>query len=60
MHVSDRVMRQTIDLYPHEQLRAISNKIDCSVLKIVTWYGHLRDTFAGKNLITFSKLGHRL
>ena len=24
-------------------------------LKIVTWYGHLRDTFAGKILITFQK-----
>ena len=24
-------------------------------LKIATWYGHLRDTFAGKNLTTFQK-----
>ena len=23
--------------------------------QIVTWYGHLRDTFAGKILITFQK-----
>ena len=28
-----------------------------TVLKIVTWYGHLRDTFAGKILTTFSQLG---
>ena len=27
------------------------------VPKIVTWYGHLRDTFAGKILTTFSQLG---
>ena len=25
------------------------------LLKIVTWYGHLRDTFAGKILATFQK-----
>jgi hypothetical protein len=25
------------------------------LLKITTWYGHLRDTFAGKILITFQK-----
>ena len=25
--------------------------------KIVTWYGHLRDTFAGKISTTFSQLG---
>jgi hypothetical protein len=29
----------------------------CVRIKIATWYGHLRDTFAGKNLTTFSKLG---
>ena len=28
------------------------------LLKIVTWYGHLRDTFAGKILTTFSQLEH--
>ena len=31
-----------------------------AVLKIVTWYGHLRDTFAGKILTTFSQLGQGL
>ena len=28
-----------------------------STFKIVTWYGHLRDTFAGKIQTTFSQLG---
>jgi hypothetical protein len=26
------------------------------VLKIVTWYGHLRDTFVGKNSVHFSEI----
>jgi hypothetical protein len=29
-----------------------------SLLKIETWYGRLRDTFAGKILTTFSQLEH--
>ena len=44
----------TTVVYPH--LYGSENHVRYLVLlKIVTWYGHLRDTFAGKILITFQK-----
>ena len=44
----------TTVVYP--QLYGSENQVIYIVLlKIVTWYGHLRDTFAGKILTTFHK-----
>ena len=49
-----RYCGQPVHVWSHMDLALVKSLIR-HVIKIVTWYGHLRDTFAGKILAAFQK-----